>query len=88
MNGDVPIFSNCVCSRSIAILLNVARHDHLATAVAAVSDSTETLIDLLQMFRDKPQVFCPASELLGRLVKADDTVKVTVLVSIFSQLTE
>ena len=45
-------------------------------AVAAAPDAAETLIDLMQMFRDKADVFCLASELLCCIVQADNVTKV------------
>ena len=57
------------------MLLNVARHQHLAAGVATVADCTDALVDLMQMFRDKKSVFILACELLSRLVNASSTVK-------------
>lgn len=48
-------------------------------AVAAAHDAAETLIDLMQMFRDKADIFCLASELLCRIVQADKKTKVFVI---------
>lgn len=60
---------------ALIVLLNVGRHDHLASSLAACSDSTDALIDLLQMFRDKKALFILAAELLTRLVNSSTTVK-------------
>lgn len=58
------------------ILLNVARHEHLALAVAQSSHATDALVDLMQMFRDKKSIFILSCELLTRLVRACNDVKV------------
>lgn len=55
----------------------MARNDSLAMAVAAAPDAAETLVDLMQMFRDKADVFCLASELLCRIVQADKVTMVS-----------
>jgi hypothetical protein len=47
----------------------------LAASVAEVPDAAEALIDLMQMFRDKKNVFILATELLSRLVHASTDVK-------------
>jgi len=60
----------------LVVLLNVARHDQLAAFVAQSSDSTDVLVDLMQMFRDKKPIFCLSCELLGRLAAASATTKV------------
>ena len=59
----------------LIVLLNVGRHGHLAASVAEVPDAAEALIDLMQMFRDKKNVFILATELLSRLVHASTDVK-------------
>ncbi len=61
---------------ALVVLLNVARHHHLAAEVAAANDSTESLVDLMQMFRDKKPLFILASELLVRVVNASAAAKV------------
>lgn len=57
------------------VLLNVGRHDHLASSLAACPDCTDALVDLLQMFRDKKALFLLAAELLTRLVNCSEVVK-------------
>lgn len=61
---------------ALVVLLNVARHEHLAARVALAEDSTESLVDLMQMFRDKKALFILATELLARLVHASEASKV------------
>ena len=63
---------------ALAILLNVAKHPDLASAVARGDMATDTVIDLMQTFRDKKSIFCHACELLSRLVLADTAVKVFI----------
>jgi hypothetical protein len=58
------------------VLLNVGRQQHLAASLAKAPDSTDALVDLMQMFRDKKQLFILASELLARLVDASPATKV------------
>ena len=60
------------------VLLHVAGEARLAGAVAAAPDAAHTLVDLLQMFRDKADICCLASELLGRLIAADEDTRVRV----------
>ena len=60
---------------SLVILLHVARHDELAPIVANAEHSTEVVIHLMQMFRDKGQIFCLSCELLCRLVVASSKTK-------------
>ena len=59
------------------MLLNVGRQPHLAAIIAQAPDSTDALVDLMQMFRDKKSIFILASELLTRLVNADVNSKVS-----------
>lgn len=40
------------------------------------TDAADTVVDLMQMFRDKKIVFGKASELLSKLIEASKTVKV------------
>ena len=39
--------------------------------------AADTLVDLMQMFRDKQHIFGRASELLCRLIYANNSVKVS-----------
>jgi hypothetical protein len=59
------------------VLLNVARHDEFASVVADSSEAADTLVDLMQMFRDKKNIFGRASELLCRLISASAKIKVS-----------
>ena len=63
---------------ALVVLLNVARFKVLAVEVAEVVDCCESLVDLLQMFRDKKALFILAAELLSRLVDASSALKVSV----------
>ena len=60
---------------ALVILLHVARHEELAPVVASAEHSTEVVIHLMQMFRDKGQIFCLSCELLCRLVVASENTK-------------
>ena len=40
------------------------------------ADAADTLVDLMQMFRDKKNIFGNASELLCRLISASTAIKV------------
>jgi len=64
---------------ALVVLLHVARHHDLAPAVAASSaaEAADTLVDLMQMFRDKKPIFGKASELLCRLIAANKDIKST-----------
>ena len=60
----------------IDTLVNVARSSPtLSHAVANVEDGAESLLDVLQMFRDKQVVFSACCELLCRLIKASSAMK-------------
>lgn len=61
------------------MLLNVGRHAHLAAVLALAPDSTDALVDLMQMFRDKKKIFVLAAELLNRLVNANDATRVSAM---------
>ena len=65
-----------VLRHALVVLLNVARHTQLAAFVAQSSDSTDVLVDLMQMFRDKQPIFSLSCELLGRLAAASEVTKV------------
>ena len=60
----------------MVVLLNVARHKELTAIVAESGEAVDTLVDLMQMFRDKKPIFGRAAELLCRLVIASPSVKV------------
>lgn len=69
----------CSHRRALNSLLNVARYDELAYFVAQADDNTiATVIDLLQMFRDKKAVFSVACELMCRIMTADHNAKVLI----------
>lgn len=62
---------------ALVTLLNIARYDELAYFVSCGDNSSiATIIDLLQMFRDKKGVFSVACELMCRIVSADENAKV------------
>ena len=69
---------------SLVVLLNVGRHNHLAIFIAKEKDSSDVLLDLMQMFRDKKSIFCLACELLCRLIIAYHPVKVSFFFLILS----
>eukprot|EP01038_Epipyxis_sp_PR26KG_P007565 gene7565-10306_t len=73
---------------SLVILLNVARHFHLASIVALADDATDALVDLIQMFRDKRSLFILACELLSRLVIASEHVKSQCNTSVYHKRIE
>jgi hypothetical protein len=63
---------------SLLVLLNVARYRDLTGIVSDSEDSANTLVDLMQMFRDKKVIFGAACELLCRLIEVN--VQITVRV--------
>ena len=64
---------------ALITLLNVARYDDLAFFVSSGDNSSlATIIDLLQMFRDKKEVFSVACELMCRIITADENAKVII----------
>lgn len=42
-------------------------------------DSADTIVDIMQMFRDKPAVFGKAAELISKLITASADIKVSLL---------
>ena len=64
---------------ALVVLLHVARHHDLTSAVATTAgvEAADTLIDLMQMFRDKKSIFGKASELLCRLIAASKEIRAT-----------
>ena len=61
---------------ALITLLNVARYDELAYFVSQGDNSSiATIVDLLQMFRDKKAVFSVACELMCRIITADVSAK-------------
>lgn len=58
------------------VLLHVGRHSTLAPLVAQSEDCCDVLVDLMQMFRDKKNIFILAAELLSRLIHASTFIKV------------
>lgn len=62
---------------ALVVLLNVARHHHLAASLATVPESTDALVDLLQMFRDKNSIFLLTAELLTRLAYSSSATRDT-----------
>ena len=63
------------CRISLVILLHVARHNQFACFVAKGNDATDVVIHLMQMFRDRAEIFGLSCELLCRLVEADVLIK-------------
>jgi hypothetical protein len=58
-------------------LLNVCRRTELASKVASTVESTDILMDIMQMFRDKKQIFCLSCKLLCRLTACNiQTMKI------------
>ena len=60
---------------ALMVLLNVSRRGNLASQVAMTASAADVLVDLMQMFRDKPSVFGLSCELLCRLCASSKTVK-------------
>jgi abnormal spindle-like microcephaly-associated protein len=58
----------------LLILQNVSRHKHLLEHVAS-SKATELFLDLVQMLRDKQDLFIIAVTLLSRVARANDDCK-------------
>ena len=58
-------------------LRNVTAHEELLTYVAVVPFA-EVLLDLVQQFRDKDEIFSIACPLLERCIKFDRDVKVRI----------
>jgi len=61
------------------VLLIVCQHDHLANAVASVPHAAETLIDLIQTFRDKSTLFYVATQILIMFAQSNERTKVNAL---------
>lgn len=66
---------------SIAILLNVVRHESLAVKVAVDFDGADVIVDLMQLFRDKGTIFNSSCELLCCMVDLSGVVKVQKFIS-------
>lgn len=76
----------CSCNRSsthqellrcaLQILVNVTIDPRLTSELAHNGDTTELLIDLMQMFRDKSNIFLLSCELLTRLITIQSQIKV------------
>lgn len=60
---------------ALNILLNVCRDNNLAIAVAKTPESSEVLMDVMQMFRDKKHIFCLSCKLLCRFVSSISETK-------------
>jgi hypothetical protein len=60
----------------LLVLLNICHYPNLAALVAAEHNSTDALLDLMQMFRDKKSIFTLATELMSMLVKSNVKTKV------------
>lgn len=57
-------------------MINVTKDVTLAENVVHNGDTTEMLVDLMQMFRDKKLIFNLSCELLTRFVFAQSDIKV------------
>jgi hypothetical protein len=62
-------------------LINVTKDVTLAENVVHNGDTTEMLVDLMQMFRDKKLIFNLSCELLTRFVFAQSDIKVIKKIS-------
>lgn len=63
------------------MLLNVTYHGDLCRSIAEEEESTDLLVDVLQMFRDIGPVFCLAAETLCRLIESHKDLKDDVRLS-------
>lgn len=71
---------------ALVVLLNVARHDHLAGALTdSIDDAADAVVDLMQMFRDKRSIFILAGELLARCINANNSFKVSICINTMYQ---
>jgi hypothetical protein len=61
---------------ALTVLINVTKDVTLAENVVHNGDTTEMLVDLMQMFRDKKLIFNLSCELLTRFVFAQSDIKV------------
>ena len=57
-------------------MINVTKDERLAEKVVHNGDTTELLVDLMQMFRDKKIIFNLSCELMTRFVLAQNDIKV------------
>lgn len=71
-NRSRPHIQLLVCI--VRTLRNVAQHDSLLTYVTTVP-ACEVILDLLQSFRDKPEIFSTAACLVERCVAFDEEVQ-------------
>jgi hypothetical protein len=62
---------------ALSVLINVTKEREFAVDLAHNGDTTDLLVDLMQMFRDKTVIFSLSCELLHRLVLAQEVIKVT-----------
>lgn len=69
-----------ICRCALSVLINVTKDKAHAAALAHNGDTTDLLVDLMQMFRDKKDIFGLSCELLGRLVTSQDDIKVCMYV--------
>jgi hypothetical protein len=60
------------------VLINVTKDETLAEKVVHNGDTTELLVDLMQMFRDKKIIFNLSCELLTRFLFAQHGIKVRI----------
>lgn len=61
------------------MLINVTKDEQMAKEVAHNGDTTELLVDLMQMFRDKKIIFNQSCVLLTRFISSHDSIKVRML---------
>ncbi len=60
---------------ALSVLLNVTKEKSHAIILAESFDGTELLVDLMQMFRDKKQIFVLSCELLSRLAAGNAKIR-------------
>ena len=72
----IIIICFCINRYCLAVIHNVAKHAQLANFVAKAENAADTLIDLMQMFRDKKSIFCQSCEILCNLIAADEEMQV------------
>ncbi|XP_041471863.1 LOW QUALITY PROTEIN: abnormal spindle-like microcephaly-associated protein homolog [Lytechinus variegatus] len=87
--GAVPVLYTLIrgCNRSVPcmemieiivkIFLNITKHDSTQHAVLDVEDSVTTLVELLQIYREKNGlIFCKTCVILGKLLQEPSQAKI------------
>ncbi|XP_054761637.2 abnormal spindle-like microcephaly-associated protein homolog [Lytechinus pictus] len=87
--GAVPVLYTLIrgCNRSVPcmemieiivkIFLNITKHDSTQHAVLDVEDSVTTLVELLQIYREKNAlIFCKTCVILGKLLQEPSQAKI------------